>query len=235
MKKLTYILVSILFIQFQADAQFLKKAKSLLGGNKAAFGVEEAASALKEALIQGTSSGVDLLSVTDGYFKNLEIKIPFPPEAKSVENKLRGIGLGREVDQAIESINRAAEKAAIEAKELFIDAIKALTIEDAMNIVAGEKDAATQFLQRETTTELQNKFSPIIKSSLDEVGATKHWGTLVSKYNKIPFVKKINPDLTEYATSKAIDGLFVMIAQEELNIRDNPAARTTELLKKVFN
>jgi len=235
MKKLTYILVAILFIQFQADAQLLKKAKGLLGGKKGAFGVEEAASALKEALIQGTSTGVDLLSVADGYFENPEIKIPFPPEAKGVENKLRGIGLSNEVDQAIESINRAAEKAAIEAKDLFIGAINALTIEDAMNIVAGEKDAATQFLQRETTTELQNKFSPIIKASLDEVGATKHWGTLMTNYNKIPFVKKINPDLTEYATSKAIDGLFVMIAKEELNIRDNPAARTTDLLKKVFN
>jgi hypothetical protein len=234
MKKLAYILVAILFIQVQADAQLLKKVKGLLGGKKGAFGVEEAASALKEALIQGTSNGVDVLSVADGYFKNPEIKIPFPPEAKSVEDKLRAVGLGREVDEAIESINRAAEKAAIEAKDLFIDAIKALTIEDAMNIVAGDKDAATQFLQRETTAGLENKFSPIIKSSLDEVGATKYWGTLVTKYNKIPFVKKVNPDLTEYATSKAIDGLFGMIAKEELNIRDNPAARTTELLKKVF-
>lgn len=235
MKKLTFIIISLLFVQIQADAQLLKKAKGLLGGKNGGFGVEEAASALKEALIQGTSTGVDLLSVADGYYKNPQIKIPFPPEAKNVEDKLRGIGLGNEVDEAIESINRAAEKAAIEAKDLFIGAIKALTIKDAMNIVTGEKDAATQFLQRETTSELQGKFSPIIKASLDEVGATRHWGTLVTKYNKIPFVKKINPDLTEYATTKAIDGLFVMIAKEELNIRQNPAARTTDLLKKVFN
>jgi len=234
MKKLTLILVSLFFIQLQADAQLLKKAKGLLGGKKGAFSVEEAGKAIKEALIQGTSNGVDLLSQADGYFKNPEIKIPFPPEAQSVENKLRSIGFGNEVDQAIESINRAAEKAAIEAKDLFISAIKSLTIEDALNIVSGEQDAATQFLVRETSSSLESKFNPIIKSSLDEVGATKHWGAIVNKYNKIPFVKKINPDLTEYATSKAIDGLFLMIAKEELKIRKNPAARTTDLLKKVF-
>ena len=232
MKKLSVILFSLLLIHFNADAQLRKKAKALLGGKKIAFSMEEAGEAIKEALIQGTSNGVDILSQTDGYFKSPEIKIPFPPEAQNIEKKLRAIGLNKEVDKAIESINRAAEKAAIEAKDLFVAAIKSLSIKDAINIVSGEQDAATQFLVRETTTSLESKFNPIIKSSLDEVGATKHCGALVTKYNKIPFVKKIDPDLTAYATSKAIDGLFIMIAKEELKIRKNPAARTTDLLKK---
>lgn len=203
-------------------------------GGGAAFSKEEAAEALKEALAQGTSKGVDVLSKLDGYYKNPEIKIPFPAEAEAVESKLRALGLGNQVDQAVESLNRAAEDAAIEAKDIFIAAIKSLTITDAINIVKGEEDAATQFLERETTSSLEAKFSPIIESSLQKVNATKYWGDVMNTYNKIPLVKKVNPDLTAYVTEKAIDGLFVMIAKEELNIRQNASARTSELLKKVF-
>lgn len=234
MKHFATILICLFAMSCTAEAQLLKKAKGLIGGDKGAFTAEEAANGLKEALIQGTSKGVDLLSIADGYLKNPEIKIPFPEEAQNVEKKLRGIGLDKQVDEAIESLNRAAEKAAVEAKDIFVGAIKGLTITDAMNIVKGDKTAATQFLQRETTTSLNSKFSPIIDSSLQEVGATKHWGTVMNSYNKIPFVKKVNPDLTAYVTEKAIEGMFVMIAKEELNIRQNPAARATELLKKVF-
>lgn len=217
-----------------AEAQLLKKAKGILGGGKNGFTTEEAASALKEALVQGTSKGVNVISQVDGYLKNPEIKIPFPPEAKNVENKLRAIGLSKQVDEAVESLNRAAEKAAVEAKDIFVAAIKGLTIKDAVNIVTGEQDAATQYLKNGTTNSLQAKFNPIIENSLNEVNATKYWEDLIKAYNKIPLVKKVNPDLTAYVTEKAIDGLFVMIAKEELNIRKNPAARTTELLKKVF-
>lgn len=234
MKYFATVLICLVAFSCTAEAQLLKKAKDILGGDKGALSTEEAAAGLKEALIQGTSKGVDLLSKTDGYLKNPEIKIPFPPEAQNVEDKLRSIGLDKQVDEAVESLNRAAEKAAVEAKDIFVTAIKGLTITDALNIVKGEKDAATQFLQRETTASLNAKFSPIIDSSLQEVGATRHWGTVMNSYNKIPFVKKVNPDLTEYVTQKAIEGLFVMIAKEELNIRENPAARATELLKKVF-
>ncbi len=235
MRKLSLLLLSLIFINCQSQAQLLKKAKGLLGGDKGKFTVEEAGSALKEALVQGVTKGVAEVSQVGGYLLNPEIKIPFPPEAQNVEKKLRGIGLGGEVDKAVESINKAAEKAATEAKDIFVAAIKGLTIKDAMNIVGGENDAATQYLQRETTTSLESKFNPIIQASLDAVDATKHWSTVMSAYNKIPLVKKVNPDLTEYVTSKAIDGLFVMIAKEELNIRENPIARTTDLLKKVFN
>lgn len=234
MKHFATILICLVAMSCTAEAQLFKKAKDLIGGDKGAFTKEEAANGLKEALIQGTSKGVDLLSKTDGYLKNPEIKIPFPQEAQNVEKKLRGIGLDKQVDEAVESLNRAAEKAAVEAKDIFVGAIKALTITDAINIVKGDKTAATQFLQRETTTSLNAKFSPIIDNSLKEVGATRHWGTVMNSYNKIPFVKKVNPDLTAYVTEKAIEGLFVMIAKEELNIRENPSARATELLKKVF-
>lgn len=215
-----------------AEAQLLKKAKDLLG--EKGFSKEEAANALKEAFIQGTGKGVNLLSQLDGYYGNPEIKIPIPEDAKNVEKKLRAVGLGKEVDRAIESLNRAAEDAASEAKDIFVTAIKGLTINDAINIVKGNQDAGTRFLERQTTSDLTSKFSPIIKASLDKVNATKYWGDVMKKYNKIPFVKKVETDLTAYVTQEAINGLFVMIAKEELNIRKNPAARTSELLKKVF-
>ena len=233
MNRIAAILIIFLTFGCAAEAQLLKKAKKLLGAEEG-LTTEEAAGGLKEALIQGTSKGVDVLSQVDGYLGNPEIKIPFPPEAEKVEKKLRSIGLNKQVDQAVESINRAAEKAAIEAKDIFVDAIKGLTITDALNIVKGEQNAATEFLKRETTASLTDKFNPIIDNSLQEVNATKYWGDVINAYNKVPFVQKVNPDLTAYVTEKAIDGLFVMIAKEELNIRQHPAARATELLKKVF-
>ncbi len=233
MRNLYFVLMSLLVMSCSSQAQIFQKAKGLLGGD-AAFTKEEAANALKQALEQGTVKGVSVVSQVDGYLKNPEIKIPFPPEAENVEQKLRAIGLGNQVDEAVESLNRAAEDAASEAKDIFITSIKALTIQDAINIVKGEQDAATRFLERTTTAELTAKFSPIINSSLQKVNATKYWGDVMGTYNKIPFVKKVETDLTAYVTQKAIDGLFVMIANEELNIRQNPAARTTELLKKVF-
>eukprot|EP01041_Mallomonas_annulata_P024741 gene24741-45594_t len=157
-----------------------------------------------------------------------------PEEAKNVEDKLRKIGQGKLVDDAIESMNRAAEDAANGAKSLFVDAIKNMTLQDAMGILKGKDDAATTYLSKSTRAQLFEKFKPVIKASLDNVGATKHWTDLITAYNKIPLVQKINPDLVEYATNKAIDGLFIQIAKEELEIRKNPGARATDLLKKVF-
>ncbi len=220
---------------FTGNAQFLKDAKKMLkqttGGG---YTEEEAASGIREALIKGTGNGVELVSKVDGYFKNPEIKIPFPPEAKEMENKLRAVGLGNKVDDVVLSVNRAAEDAANGAKPIFVAAIKGMTIRDAINIVKGEKDAATQYLRRTTTAELTAKFRPVIEQSLEKVDATKYWDDVITSYNKIPFVKKMNPDLAGYVTEKAIEGLFIMIAKEEEKIRNNPAARTTELLRKVF-
>jgi hypothetical protein len=194
----------------------------------------EVAEGLKEALIKGVSTGSDIVSQPDGYFKNPQIKIPFPPDVKKVEDRLRQIGLGGEVDKFIMTLNRGAEDAAREAKPIFISAIKSMTIQDAWGILKGEQDAATQYLKRTTSTQLAEKFKPVIRESLGRVNATRYYGDIINTYNKIPLVEKVNPDLDDYATGKAIDGLFVMIAREEKRIREDPVARTTELLKKVF-
>ena len=195
---------------------------------------KEIANGLKEALTKGISKGADLVSATDGYFKNPEIKIPFPPEVRKVETKLRQMGMGKTIDNFVLTLNRAAEEAAKEAKPIFIEAIKQITIDDALSLLKGNPDAATQFLKRTTTASLKQKFSPIVQAALDKTSATKYYKDITSTYNKIPLVTKVNPDLNAYATDKAIEGLFIMIAKEEKNIRENPVARTTDLLKKVF-
>lgn len=213
--------------------QTLSDANKMIGGDKP-LTTAEVGEGLKEALIKGISSGSDLASQVDGYFKNPQIKIPFPPDVKKVEDRLRQIGLGNEVDKFVMTLNRGAEDAAKEAKPIFIAAIKQMTIDDAWAILKGEPDAATQFLKRTTSGELKNKFMPVIKNSLDKVSATKYYGDIVSRYNSIPLVQKVNPDLNDYAADMAIQGLITMIANEEKNIRQDPIARTTELLKRVF-
>jgi hypothetical protein len=215
--------------------QTLGDVNKSMGGSGQPLTSAEVADGLKEALIKGISTGSDLVSQMDGYFKNPEIKIPFPPDVKRVEDKLRQIGLGGEIDKFVMSMNRGAEDAAKEAKPIFITAIKSMTIQDAWGILKGQNDAATQYLKRTTSSLLKEKFKPVIQNSLDKVSATKYYTEIVTRYNQIPLVQKVNPDLNDYATDRAIEGLFIMIAKEEKNIRDNPAARTTELLKKVFS
>lgn len=246
MKRITLLLtITATIVAADVSAQgwksFKKKAKEnankikktgLPGADK--LTEEEVGMGLKEALNQGVDKGVTQLHKKDGYFKDPQIKIPMPAEAKSVEEKLRKLGQGKKVDEAIESMNRAAEDAAEGAKDIFVASIKAMTVKDAMNILKGEDDAATQYLNKSTRGELAARFQPVIKASLDKVGATKHWKTVFSSYNKIPMVKKVNPDLEKYVTDKALDGLFIQVAKEELNIRKNPGARATDLLKKVF-
>ena len=234
---LSLVTLLVVLCTSTASAQLfdkLKKQAQDVVKNPSSLTQEDAAAGLKEALIKGISNGADLVSRLDGYYKNPEIKIPFPAEAKQVESKLRSVGLGKQADDVILSVNRAAEDAATEAKPVFIAAIKGMTFSDALSIVRGDERAATTYLQRTTTPELITKFTPIIKSSLEKVNATKYWETAMTSYNKIPFITKVNPNLTEYVTQKAIEGLFIMIAKEELSIRKDPAARTSELLKKVF-
>jgi hypothetical protein len=230
-----FIIVSIVLASCTAAQlnQTIGDVNKTLGGSQP-LTTTEVAEGLKEALIKGISNGSDIVSQLDGYFKNPEIKIPFPPEVKKVEDKLRQIGLGNEVDKFVMTLNRGAEDAAKEAKPIFITAIRSMTIQDAWAILKGDKDAATQYLKRTTSAQLKEKFKPVIQNSLNKVNATRYYGDIVTRYNQIPFVQKVNPDLDDYATDKAIDGLFLMIAKEEKNIRDNPIARTTELLKKVF-
>ena len=234
MKK-TCFLAFIVFLCLQtADAQFLKDAKKLLNPKNKGLTEKDAADGIREALVNGTGQSVKLVSVLDGYWGNSEIRIPFPEEAKDMESKLRTIGMGKKVDEFNVSMNRAAEKAAAEAKHIFIAAIKGMTVRDAINIVKGANNAATMYLKNTTSPELIDKFQPIIKTSLDNVNATRYWSDLITMYNKIPLVRKMNPDLPAYVTQKAIDGLFIMIAKEELKIRKDPMARTSELLKRVF-
>jgi Protein of unknown function (DUF4197) len=234
MKKVFFLII-IAFLGMQhIDGQFLKDAKKLFNSKSKGLTEKDAADGIREALVKGTEESVKLVSVLNGYWANPEIKIPFPPEAREVESKLRAIGMGKKVDEFNESMNRAAEKAANEAKTVFIAAIQGMTVRDAINIVKGANNAATIYLKNTTSPELKEKFKPIIKTSLDNVNATRYWSDLITIYNRIPLVRKMNPDLTDYVTGKAIDGLFVMIAKEELKIRKDPAARTSELLKKVF-
>ena len=232
-KAYIFLLFAILSFQF-TDAQFLKDAKKLLNSKNKGLTEKDAADGIKEALVNGTGQSVKVVSIQDGYWGNPEIKIPFPTEAQEMESKLRAIGMGKKVDEFNVSMNRAAEKAATEAKPIFVAAIKGMTVKDAINIVKGADNAATMYLKNTTTPELVEKFQPIIKTSLDNVNATKYWSDLITMYNKIPLVKKMNPNLTDYVTRKAIDGLFIMIAKEEIKIRKDPMARTSELLKKVF-
>jgi len=206
----------------------------LNGGGELTEG--EVSGGLKEALVQGISKGVMRASKQDGYNKNPLIKIPFPPDAVKVANTLRDIGLGKEVDKFITTLNRGAEDAATAAKPIFLNAIKSLTIQDAFAILKNDnKHAATDFLKRTTSAQLKEAFLPKMKASLDKVNATKHYSELVGKYNSLPTTfKKLNPDLDDYATDLAIEGLFKLVSKEEENIRANPGARASALLKKVF-
>jgi hypothetical protein len=235
MKKLLLLPLVLWSCTSAQITQTVNEAEKMLESSTAKpLTTEEVGSGLKEALINGISKGSDLTSQVDGYFKNPEIKIPFPPDAKKVEDKLRAIGMGENVDKFIMTLNRGAEDAAKEAKPIFIDAIKSMSIEDAWGLLKGQNDAATQYLKKTTTAQLKTKFSPVIQNSLNKVNATKYYTDLVNTYNKVPLVEKVNPDLNSYATDLAIQGLFTMVAKEEKNIRQDPVARTTDLLKKVF-
>ncbi|MFM9945974.1 MAG: DUF4197 domain-containing protein [Bacteroidia bacterium] len=204
-------------------------------GNIGEITQEEAANGLKELLKKGTGIGVDFLSKKDGFFKNLTYKILFPPEAQKMEKTLRKYGFGKQCDQVIENINRGAEMAVAEAKPVFVNAIVAMTIKDAIGIVTGGNGAGTAYLKRTTMDELRIKFKPIIQKSLDKTEATKYWTSVMTSYNKIPMVEKINPDLNAHVTNKALEALFSQIEIEENKIRKDPINRTTELLKKVFD
>lgn len=236
MNKTKFLLIAI-FLQILSSgtqAQFFQDAMKIIDPGKGGLTEKDAVDGIKEALVKGTGESVAMVSKLNGFFSNPEIKIPFPENARTIESKLRDFGLGSQVDEVILSINRAAEDAAKSAQPIFVSAITGMNISDAIQIVKGPNDAATQYLAKTTTPELKAKFSPVIKASLDRVDATRLWADLINAYNQIPFVARQNPDLTGYVTDKAISGLFTMIAKEELKIRQNPVARTTELLQKVF-
>lgn len=195
---------------------------------------ELAANGLKQALNLGTDLATNNLGKLDGFLANAAVKILFPPEARKIESTLRSVGLGSVCDQVITSVNRAAESAVVEAKPIFVEAIKQMTITDAINILTGDKDAATQYLMRTSGQALINRFEPIIQTNLQKTNATKYWTEAVNTYNAVPFVQKLNPNLSQYVTQKATDGIFLMVAAEEAKIRENPAQRIGSVLQDVF-
>lgn len=231
-KALCLLLASTLMLSgCETTQQILKN----IGTETGAGGLSNAdiISGLKEALSVGARNSSNQLSAVDGFFKNAAIKILLPEEAQKVEKTLRDLGLGSLVDKAILSVNRAAEDAATKAAPIFIDAIKGITIQDALGILQGGDFAATNYLKSKTTTPLTNAFRPVIESSLQKVGATKYWTDVFTAYNKFA-TNKINPDLPAYVTGKALDGIFYQVGLEEQKIRKDPVARVSDILKKVF-
>lgn len=233
MKKLFSLLLIGLLGVGCTTADLQRTAGILLGENSPLTN-EEVGRGLKQALEIGIGKGADLLSQADGYYKS-PYKILLPPEARKVTDRLQNVpGFTQLEEIVLEKINRGAEDAAAKAKPIFVDAIRQMTFADAMNILLGDRDAATAYLRNSTYEKLYQEFSPVIVNSLDKFDARQVWGDAVNTYNKIPFIEKANPDLADYVTSQALDGLFAMVAQEELNIRTNISARTTDLLKRVF-
>ncbi|CAA9198898.1 DUF4197 domain-containing protein [Flavobacterium bizetiae] len=211
-------------------AQKLAKLSTKITGSS---GVD-IASGLKEALNKGITEQVSKLTAEDGFYKNEAVKILMPEELQKVDATLRKVGLGSLADEGIKVMNRAAEDAVKEATPIFVSAVKNMSFTDAKNILLGNESAATTYLQKGTNTALYAKFNPVIKSSFEKVGADVVWKNIINKYNTIPLVRKVNPDLTDYTTNQALAGVFKMIAVEEKDIRTNINARTTPLLQKVF-
>jgi len=229
------VLITVLFFQGAcAQVNFRKIQEKVTGkSGSGSLTTEQVVAGLKEALTVGTERGTQALSALDGYFGNAAIKILMPEEARKVENTLRNIGMGRQVDQAILSMNRAAEDAAKKASPIFVKAVKEMSFQDAMGILRGADNAATTYLQSKTTSALTEAFRPVIEESLQKVDATKYWNTIFTNYNRVS-AEKINPDLAAYVTERALSGIFYQLALEEAKIRKDPLARTTEILRQVF-
>jgi hypothetical protein len=230
----------LLFFAITVNAQNLinqiKSGVNTVTGNNSGSGLsnDEVIKGLKEALSVGTNNATGKASRTDGFFKNPAIKIPFPPEARAVESAAKNFGMSSQVDRFVMTMNRAAEEASKEAAPIFVNAVKTMTINDGLGILRGGDGAATNYLKGRTQAELTNKFSPIVKRAINKVQLTKYWNPIITKYNKIPGVRRQNPDLDRYVTEKALEGLFKLIAEEENKIRKDPAARVSDILRKVF-
>ena len=231
------LLIALFTVQVPcASAQLtniLKGAKKTIGKG-GEFSESKIAAGLKEALEIGTGNAVDLVSKFDGYYKNLDIKILLPKSVQRVEKILRKVGFGSKIDNFEMSMNRAAEKAAPEAKALFIDTIKQISFDDARKILYGKDNAATLYFKEKTWDRLYNTFKPIVKSTMSEVGVTRYYQDLENKMRSIPFAGSKDFDLDKYVTDEALNGLFYMVEQEERKIRQDPLARVTDLLKEVF-
>lgn len=195
---------------------------------------EEVITGLREALSVGVNNSTALASQMDGFYKNERLFIAFPPEAIKVKNTLEDLGFKEQTDKFVLTLNRAAEEATKSAAPVFLDAIKGMSITDGFAILRGNDSAATSYLKEKTTEQLRQQFTPIVQDAINKVELTKYWTPVISKYNSIPFVEKQNADLTGYITDRAVVGLFKLIVLEEMKIRQNPGARVTDILKRVF-
>src|SRR6185437_15787438 len=235
MKKILTLSALILFsFSLSAQTDLFKKAGSLIS-KKSGSGLssDEIVSGLKEALSLGAQKSGDKLSATDGFFKDAAVKILLPKQVQDVEKKMRMLGMGKLVDNAELSMNRAAEDASKSAAPIFLSAIKQMTVTDALNILRGTDTAATSYLRKTTTPQLTTAFMPVIQESLKKTEAAKYWNDVFTAYNRFSS-KPVDTDINSYVTGKALDGIFYYVAQEEINIRKNPAGRVTDILKKVF-
>ncbi|WP_426064600.1 DUF4197 domain-containing protein [Flavobacterium sp. DSP2-3-1] len=229
MKKILILAVAISLSSCAEMQQVLNQFPQTQG-----IGGVDIAGGLKEALNNGISKQVTKLTTTDGFYRNEAVKILLPEELRKVDAGLRRIGLSSLADEGLKVLNRAAEDAVKEATPIFVDAVRNMTFMDARSILMGNESSATYYLQNSTSTALYGKFNPVIKNSFTKVGADKVWTNIITKYNSIPLVNKVNPDLTDYVTNQALNGVFKMVAVEEKNIRTNIVSRTSVLLQKVF-
>jgi len=228
------IIIVVLLLQFTACAELQQVINQLPTEGTTGIGNAQIGAGLKQALDNGITKQVSKLALKDGFNKNSLVKILLPAELQKVDKTLRSIGLSHLADEGLKVMNRAAEDAVSEAIPVFVSAIKGMTFSDAKQILLGDQMAATNYLQRSTSSSLYEKFNPIIENSFQKVGADQIWRNLINKYNSVPFVNKVNPDLTDYVTTEALSGVFKMVAVEEKNIRTKLSSRNTDLLRKVF-
>ncbi|WPR72920.1 DUF4197 domain-containing protein [Flavobacterium sp. NG2] len=229
MKKIFTIIIAFTFFSCAEMNQVIAQLPQSQGVNSI-----DIASGLKEALNNGITKQVSKLTATDGFYKNAAVKILLPAELQKVDSGLRKVGLSSLADEGIKALNRAAEDAVKEASPIFVSAVKNMSFNDARGILMGSENSATSYLQNTTSTALYAKFNPVVKNSFSKVGADKVWSNIITKYNSLPLVSKVNPDLNDYVTNQAMSGVFKMIAVEEKDIRTNLSARTSTLLQKVF-
>ncbi|WP_299835973.1 DUF4197 domain-containing protein [uncultured Tenacibaculum sp.] len=226
------ILIVCIALQFVGCDELQKIASQL--PKTGALTQAQIGAGLRQALDNGIQHQVKKLTAKDGFYRNELVKIVLPKELKAVDSGLRKIGLSKLADEGIKALNRAAEDAVKTATPIFVTAVKDITFNDAKKILLGNDRAATSYLEGKTKSPLYSKFNPVIKKSFGRVGADQIWANLITKYNGIPFVKKVNPDLTDYVTTEALKGVFTMIAVEEKGIRNKVGLRNTDLLRRVF-
>lgn len=228
MKKII-LFVSVLVLSSCAELQTIAQNYPQAGLNN-----DQIASGLRQALDMGIEKQVTKLTEKNGFYSNELVRINLPPELQKVDKTLRDVGLSSLADEGLKVLNRAAEAAVKEATPIFVSAVKEINFNDARNILTGTNDAATKYLTNKTETQLYAKFNPVVTNSLERVGATQIWSNIIQKYNSLPLTSRVNPDLADYVTNEALNGVYTMIAVEEKEIREKVSARTTSLLRKVF-